>query len=76
LHFDDIAKLLGLPPPDRKGGSLIVIEHQIWTCPRRRDWIIDWVPKAAKARLPGGAGTPETVAQSPDRTPPAICERH
>jgi excinuclease ABC subunit A len=67
LHFDDIAKLLGaFQRLIEKGGSLIVIEHNLDVV-RAADWIIDLGPEGGEG---GGyvvaAGTPETVAQSRD----------
>jgi len=67
LHFDDIAKLLAaFQRLIENGGSLIVIEHNLDVI-RAADWIIDLGPEGGEC---GGrivaAGTPESVAQSPD----------
>ena len=63
LHFDDISKLLAsFQRLIEKGGSLIVIEHNLDVI-RAADWVIDLGPEGGGA---GGyvvaAGTPEAVA--------------
>ncbi len=64
LHFDDIAKLLGVFWRLLEAGhSLVVIEHNLEVI-RAADWIIDLGPEGGDA---GGtvvcAGPPETVAE-------------
>ncbi|MCX6629120.1 MAG: excinuclease ABC subunit UvrA, partial [Candidatus Solibacter sp.] len=63
LHFDDIAKLLGtFQKLIEKGGSLIIIEHNLDVV-KAADWVIDLGPEGGGA---GGhvvaVGTPETIA--------------
>jgi excinuclease ABC subunit A len=67
LHFDDIAKLLEtFQRLIEKGGSLIVIEHNLEVI-KAADWVIDLGPEGGGG---GGrvvaAGTPETVAACTD----------
>ena len=64
LHFDDIAKLLdAFERLLRRGGSILIIEHNLEVI-RRADWVIDLGPEGGDR---GGRivceGTPEQVAQ-------------
>jgi len=66
LHFDDIAKLLGVfNRLVDNGDHLVVVEHNLEVI-KSADWVIDLGPEAGDD---GGrivaAGTPETVAAEP-----------
>jgi excinuclease ABC subunit A len=67
LHFEDVSKLLAaLRKLIDKGGSLLVIEHNLDVL-KSADWIIDLGPEGGAG---GGqlvaAGTPEQVAAVPE----------
>ena len=67
LHFDDVSKLLAaFRRLIEAGGSILVIEHNLDVI-KTADWVIDLGPEGG-AR--GGevvvAGTPETVAKTPN----------
>ena len=67
LHFDDVSKLLAaFRRLIEAGGSILVIEHNLDVI-KTADWVIDLGPEGG-AR--GGevvvAGTPETIAKTPN----------
>jgi len=65
LHFDDVAKLLGVL--DRlvdQGNTVVVIEHNLDVV-RCADWIVDVGPEGGRGGgLVVASGTPEQVARS------------
>ncbi len=67
LHFEDIAKLLGvLQSLVDKGNSVVVIEHNLDVV-KTADWIIDMGPEGGTGGgLVVATGTPEEVAAVPD----------
>ena len=67
LHFDDIAKLLAaFQRLIESGGSLIIIEHNLDVI-KAADWVIDLGPEGgARGGYVVAAGTPETVAKTPE----------
>ena len=67
LHFDDVSKLLAaFRRLIEAGGSILVIEHNLDVI-KTADWVIDLGPEGGNR---GGelvvAGTPETVAETPN----------
>jgi len=67
LHFEDVSKLLAaMRKLIEKGGSLLVIEHNLDVL-KSADWILDLGPEGGAG---GGqlvaAGTPEEIAAVPD----------
>jgi len=67
LHFDDIAKLLGvLNRLVDQGNTVVVIEHNLDVI-KVADWIIDLGPEGgSRGGLVVAEGTPEDVAANPD----------
>ncbi|HHU38455.1 MAG TPA: excinuclease ABC subunit UvrA [Propionibacterium sp.] len=67
LHFEDIAKLLGvLNRLVDAGNSVIVIEHNLDVI-KTSDWVIDMGPEGGGGGgLVVGEGTPEDIAANPD----------
>ena len=67
LHFDDIRKLLrAFDKLISKGGSLVVIEHNLDVI-KCADWIIDLGPEGGESGgFLVGAGTPEDIARCPE----------
>ena len=64
LHFDDIAKLLAaLQRLIARGGSLLIIEHNLEVV-RAADWVIDLGPEGGeRGGAVVGTGTPEEIAK-------------
>ncbi len=67
LHFEDIAKLLGvINGLVDKGNTVIVIEHNLDVI-KTSDWIIDMGPEGGNGGgLVIAEGTPEDIAATPD----------
>ncbi len=73
LHFDDVAKLVGvLQRLVDTGNSVVVIEHNVDVL-RASDWLIELGPKGGKqGGLLVGEGTPEDLAVMDTPTAPFV----
>ena len=67
LHFDDVSKLLAaFRRLIEAGGSILVIEHNLDVI-KTADWVIDLGPEGgARGGEVVAAGTPETIARTPN----------
>src|SRR5271157_687580 len=67
LHFDDVSKLLAaFRRLIEAGGSILVIEHNLDVI-KTADWVIDLGPEGgARGGEVVAAGTPETIAKTPN----------
>jgi excinuclease ABC subunit A len=67
LHFDDVSKLLAaFRRLIEAGGSIVVIEHNLDVI-KTADWVIDLGPEGgARGGEVVAAGTPETIAKTPN----------
>ena len=67
LHFDDVSKLLAaFRRLIDAGGSIVVIEHNLDVI-KTADWVIDLGPEGgARGGEVVAAGTPETIAKTPN----------